>query len=186
MRVGVIAPALPVSGLCQRKGTPLGRGSSVACRVRARRRFRCGETTPPWFPPPWLRSRVCRFWSRTWSRPRRGQRKLFSRARPRRPKGLSLILSPVRRDLAEAARLLLISTLCGPAQDRRPGLSGSGFNLRDVFPTGCVAGRAERAARPPGRRLRRWAELDRSRPQPIVDGVDCFDQLVVPWILRIE
>ena len=45
--------------------------------------------------------------------PPAGQRKLFSRARPRRPKGLSLILSPVRRDLAEAARLLLISTLVG-------------------------------------------------------------------------
>ena len=63
---------------------------------------------------------------------------------------------------------------------------GSGFNLRDVFPTGCVEGRAERAARSPGRGLRRGAELDRSRPQPVVDGVERFDQLVVPWILRIE
>ena len=62
----------------------------------------------------------------------------------------------------------------------------SGFNLRDVFPTGCVEGRAERAARSPGRGLRRGAELDRSRPQPVVDGVECLDQLVVPWILRIE
>ena len=62
----------------------------------------------------------------------------------------------------------------------------SGFNLRDVFPTGCVAGRAEGAARSPGRGLRRGAELDRSRPQPVVDGVERFDQLVVPWILRIE
>ena len=63
---------------------------------------------------------------------------------------------------------------------------GSGFNLRDVFPTGCVEGRAEGAARSPGRGLRRGAELDRSRPQPVVDGVERFDQLVVPWILRIE
>ena len=63
---------------------------------------------------------------------------------------------------------------------------GSGFNLRDVFPTGCVEGRAEGAARPPGRGLRRGAELDRSRPQPVVDGVERFDQLVVPWIMRIE
>ena len=62
----------------------------------------------------------------------------------------------------------------------------SGLELRDVFPTGCVAGRAEGAARPPGRGLRRGAELDRSRPQPVVDGVECLDQLVVPWILRIE
>ena len=63
---------------------------------------------------------------------------------------------------------------------------GSGFNLRDVVPTGCVAGRAERGGRPPGRGLRRGAELDRSRPQPVVDGVERFDQLVVPWIMRIE
>ena len=63
---------------------------------------------------------------------------------------------------------------------------GSGFNLRDVFPTGCVEGRAEGAARSPGRGLRRWAELDRPRPQPVVDGVERFDQLVVPWILRID
>ena len=63
---------------------------------------------------------------------------------------------------------------------------GSGFNLRDVFPTGCVEGRAEGAARSPGRGLRRGAELDRSRPQPVYDGVECLDQLVVPWILRIE
>ena len=62
----------------------------------------------------------------------------------------------------------------------------SGLDLRDVFPTGCVAGRTERAARPPGCGLRRGAELDRSRPQPVVDGVERFDQLVVPWILRIE
>ena len=35
-----------------------------------------------------------------------GQRKPFSRPRPRRPKGPSLILSVARQDLAEAARLL--------------------------------------------------------------------------------
>ena len=63
---------------------------------------------------------------------------------------------------------------------------GSGFNLWDVFPTGCVEGRAERAARPPGRGLRRRAELDHSRPQPVVDGVECFDQLVIPWLAPIE
>ena len=62
----------------------------------------------------------------------------------------------------------------------------SGLDLRDVVPTGCVAGRAERAGRPPGRGLRRGAELDRSRPQPVIDGVERFDQLVVPWIMRIE
>ena len=62
----------------------------------------------------------------------------------------------------------------------------SGLDLRDVVPTGCVAGRAERGGRPPGRGLRRGAELDRSRPQPVVDGVERFDQLVVPWIMRIE
>ena len=63
---------------------------------------------------------------------------------------------------------------------------GSGLDLRDVFPTGCVAGRAEGAARSPDRGLRHGAELDRSRPQPVVDGVERFDQLAVPWILRIE
>ena len=52
-----------------------------------------------------------------------GQRKLFSRALSRRPKGPILILSPARQDLAEAARLLGNVHACGPAQDRRPGLS---------------------------------------------------------------
>ena len=63
---------------------------------------------------------------------------------------------------------------------------GSGFNLRNVFPTGCVVGRAEGAARSPDRGLRRGAELDSSRPQPVVDGVECLDKPVIPWILRIE
>ena len=52
-----------------------------------------------------------------------GQRKLFSRALSRRPKGPILILSPARQDLAEAARLLGNVHAFGPAQDRRPGLS---------------------------------------------------------------
>ena len=95
--------------------------------------------------------------------------------------------SPWRARISRGLRACcVISTLVGRRQDRRPSLPGSGFNLRDVFPAGCVAGRAERAARPPARGLRRWAELDRSRPQPVVDGVERFDQLVVPWILRIE
>ena len=52
-----------------------------------------------------------------------GQRKLFSRALSRRPKGPILILSPARQDLAEPARLLGNVHACGPAQDRRLGLS---------------------------------------------------------------
>ena len=116
-----------------------------------------------------------------------GRRKPFSRPRPRHRKGPSLILSVARQDLAEAARLLCNFHACGPLPGSTLGVCrGSGFNLRDVFPTGCVAGRAEHAARSPGRGLRRGAELDRSRPQPVVDGVERFDQLVVPWILRIE
>ena len=53
-----------------------------------------------------------------------------------------------------------ISTLVGRPRIDAPVCRCSGLDLRDVFPTGCVAGRAERAARPPRRRLRRWAELD--------------------------
>ena len=34
-------------------------GPHTGCR--ARRRSRCRETTPPLFPPPWPRSRACRF-----------------------------------------------------------------------------------------------------------------------------
>ena len=59
-------PALPVLGLCQREGAPLAMcGLHRACRARRRSRYR--ETTPPWFPPSWPRSRVCRFrpWIRT-------------------------------------------------------------------------------------------------------------------------
>ena len=52
----------------------------------------------------------------------------------------------------------VISTLVGwPRIDARV-CRCSRFNLRDVFPTGSVAGRAERAARAPGRGLRRGAE----------------------------
>ena len=92
-----------------------------------------------------------------------------------------------RQDLAGAARMLCNFHACGPPPGIDPGVCRrSGLDLRDVFPTGCVEGRAEGAARSPGRSLRRWAELDRSRPQPVVDGVERFDQLVIPWILRIE
>ena len=55
-----MASALPVSGLRQREGMPLGRVAKAACRVRAeysrcppgrgRRRSRSRETAPPWFP----------------------------------------------------------------------------------------------------------------------------------------
>ena len=55
-----MASALPVSGLRQREGMPLGRVAKVACHVRAeysrcppgrgRRRSRSRETAPPWFP----------------------------------------------------------------------------------------------------------------------------------------
>ena len=41
-------------------------GPHTACR--ARRRSRCRETTPTWFPPPWPRSRACRL--RPWIRVR--------------------------------------------------------------------------------------------------------------------
>ena len=34
--------------------------------------------------------------------------------------------------------------------------------------------------------MRRWAELRRSWPQPVVDDVERFDQLVVPWIVLVE
>ena len=106
---------------------------------------------------------------------------------PAAPKGPGLILSVARQVLAEAARAgWAISTLVGRLMIDTRVSRGSGFNLRDVFPTGCVAGRAEGAARSPGRGLRRGAELDSSRAQPVVDGVERFDQLVVPWILRIE
>ncbi len=55
-----MASALPVSGLRQREGMPLGRVAKAACHVRAeysrcppgrgRRRSRSRETAPPWFP----------------------------------------------------------------------------------------------------------------------------------------
>ena len=50
-----------------------------------------------------------------------GQRKLFSRSRPRRPKGPGLILLPARLDLAGAARLLCNFHSCGPVPQSTPG-----------------------------------------------------------------
>ena len=50
-----------------------------------------------------------------------GQRKPFSRPRPRRPKGPGLILSPARLDLAGAARLLCNFHSCGPVPQSTPG-----------------------------------------------------------------
>ena len=110
---------------------------------------------------------------------------VLSRSCPTRndPASFSRRRTRIRRSLCAC---WVISTLVGwPGIDDRV-CRCSGLDLRDVFPTGCVVRRAERAARAPGRGLRRWAELDRSRPQPVVDGVECFDQLVVPWLLRIE
>ena len=120
--------------------------------------------------------------------PPAGQRKLFSRACPRRPKRAqphSLAGASGSGRGCAPVGLFPRSWAGLPRIDARV-YRCSGFDLWDVFPTGCVAGRAEGAARSPGRGLRRWAELDRSRPQPVVDGVECFDQLVVPWLLRIE
>ena len=118
--------------------------------------------------------------------PPAGQRKLFSRACPRRPKRAqphSLAgASGSGRGCAPVG--LFLPLWAGPGSTRVCRCSG--FNIRDVFPAGCVAGRAEGAARAPGHGLRCGAELDRSRPQPVVDGVERFDQLVVPWLLRIE
>ena len=50
-----------------------------------------------------------------------GRRKPFSRPRPRRPKGPSLILSVARQDLAGAARLLCNFHACGPLPGSTPG-----------------------------------------------------------------
>ena len=198
-------------------------GSHTAFRARRRSRYR--EITPPWFRPPWPRSRACRYrrWIRVRSRrlhratprpsasphDRRSRNRAETAPRVQRSPLPSNWLFEVSRRGSESRSLALV-----PAARKAPAsfsrlrarfwrrqrarsvtfclwtaariCRGSGFNLRDVFPTGCVEGRAERAARPPGRGLRRGAELDRSRPQPVVDGVERFDQLVVPWILRIE
>ena len=200
---------------------------------RGRRRSRCRETTPPWFPPPWPRSRACCFqpWIRarpgdaaeparrpsasphdrwTCNRPETGTRLSLSpswsepssngsfEGSRRSGESRSLALVPAARKAPasfsrrrarfwrrQCARSVTFCLWTAARIDARV-CRGSGFNLRDVFPTGCVEGRAKGAARPPGRALRRGAELDRSRPQPVVDGVECFDQLVVPGILRIE
>ena len=49
--VGVIAPALPVLGLCQREGTPLGRVSDAACRKRAAYSRSAWSSEAPISPP---------------------------------------------------------------------------------------------------------------------------------------
>ena len=103
---------------------------------------------------------------------------------PERPQPYSLRRVPESR--GGCAPVVYIPRLRTGARINARVCRCSGFNLREVFPTGCIAGRAERAARSPGRGLRRWAELDRSRPQPVVDVIECLDQFVVPWILRIE
>ena len=195
-------------------------GPHTACRARRRSRYR--ETAPPWFRPPWPRSRACRFrpWIRVRSRrlhratprPSASPHDRRSRNRPetaprvqrsplpsnwlfevsrRGSESRSLALVPAarkapasfsrrrarfwRRQRARSVTFCLWTAARIDAQVFR----GSGLDLRDVFPTGCVEGRAERAARSPGRGLRGGAELDRSRPQPVVDGVERFDQLVV-------
>ena len=244
--VGVIAPALPVLGLCQREGTPLGRVSDAACRKRAANSrsawsseapiplpgnspamvpaavaaIPClplpavGLGTPP--PPPAMSPRPLRRSSasphdrRTCNRPETGTRLSLSPSRSPLPsnrlfevsrrgsESRSLALVPAARKAPasfsrrrarfwrrQRARSVTFCLWTAARIDARV-YRGSGFNLRDVFPTGCVAGRAEGAARSPGRGLRRGAEFDRSRPQPVVDGVECLDELVVPWILRIE
>ena len=198
-------------------------GPHTACRARRRSRYR--EITPP----PWPRSRACRFrpWIRVRSRrlhratPRPSASPHDRRSRNRQETAPRVQRSPLpsnwlfklsRRDSESRSLALVPAARKAPAsfspwrarfwrRQRARSVTfclwtaaridtrvcrGSGFNLRDVFPTGCVAGRAERAARAPGRGLRRGAELDRSRLQPVVDGVERFDQLVVPWILRIE
>ncbi len=53
------------------------------------------------------------------------QRKPFSRPRPRRLKGPSLILSVARQDRVEAARLLCNFHACGPAPGSMPGSVGA-------------------------------------------------------------
>ena len=78
---------------------------------------------PPRFPPPWPRSRACHFRPCTRARPWRGSESCSLALVPAARKGPSLILSPARQDLAEAARLLGYFHACGPAQDRRAGLS---------------------------------------------------------------
>ena len=180
-------PALPVLGLCQREGVPLGRVSSAACRVRAAFSLSSEASKQP--------RHDSRHRGRDPGLAASGRglvqalgeaaKAVLSRSCPTRkdPASFSRRRTRIRRSLRAC---WVISTLVGwPRIDDRV-CRCSGLDLRDVFPTGCVEGRAERAARAPGRGLRRWAELDRSRPQPVVDGVECFDQLVVPWLLRIE
>ena len=254
MRVGVIAPALLVSGLRQREGAPLGRVSSAACRAwtayslsseapiplpgnnpvmvpAAVAAIPClplpavdpctlpatppsprpghplhpmtaGHATDPKQGRDYRYRRPDRHCLRMGhSRPPGGAAKAVlspSSAPPERPRPHSLALVPAARKAPasfsrrrarfwrrQRARSVTFCLWTVARIDSRV-YRGSGFNLRDVFPTGCVEGRAEGAARSPGCGLRRGAELDRPRPQPVVDGVERFDQLVVPWIMRIE
>ena len=241
--VGVIAPALPVLGLRQREGTPLGRVSDAACRKRAaysRSAWSSEAPIPlPGNSPAMVPTTVAAIpglplpavdpctLPATPPSPRPGHPlHPMTAGHATNPKsGTRLSLSPSRSPLPSnwlfevsrrgsesrslalvpAARKAPASFSCRRARFWRRQRArsvafclwtaaridarvcrGSGFNLRDVFPTGCVEGRAEGAARSPGRGLHRGAELDRPRPQPIVDGIERFDQLVVPWILRIE
>ena len=240
VRVGVIAPALLVSGLRQREGAPLGRVSSAACRARTAYSLSSEAPIPlpgnsPAMVPshrgrdpglaasgrgsvyapgdsaePSPRPSASPHDRRTCNRPETGTRLSLSPSRSppssnwlfeasrRGGESRSLALVPAARKAPasfsrrrarfwrrQRARSVTFCLWTAARIDARV-CRGSGFNLRDVFPTGCVEGRAEGAARPPGRGLRRGAELDRSRPQPVVDGVERFDQLVVPWIMRIE
>ena len=216
--VGVIAPALPVLGLCQREGTPLGRVSDAACRKRAaysRSAWSSEAPIPlPGNSPAMVRAAVVAIPclplpAVDLGTPRRCRRALCA-GHPLHPMTAGHATDP-KQGLAASAIRYAPGAIAPASFSRRRArfwrrqrarsvtfclwtaaridarvCRGSGFNLRDVFPTGCVAGRAEGAARSPGRGLRRGAELDRSRPQPVVDGVECLDQLVVPWILRIE
>ena len=154
VRVGVIAPALLVSGLRQREGAPLGaglqrrlpcadriqlveRGADPAAGKQPRHGSSCrgrdpvlaavgrgsehasGESVEPPRRPsasPMIAGHAAgQKLHRDYSDRPAGQRKLFSRALSRRPKGPILILSPARQDLAEAARLLGNVHACGPA-----------------------------------------------------------------------
>ena len=80
-------PALPVLGLCQREGVPLGRVSSAACRVRAAFSLSSEASKQPRHDSrhrgrdPGLATS-----DRALVHALAGQRKLFSRACPRRPK----------------------------------------------------------------------------------------------------
>ena len=92
--VGVIAPALPVLGLCQREGTPLGRVSDAACRKRAAysRSAWSSEApiplpgnSPAMVPAAVAASRACRFRLWTWAPPPRRSRRALCAGHPLHP-----------------------------------------------------------------------------------------------------